>query len=104
MATSAATVKATVVRGTFMKIDDQGNRIAVVPGQGRDSEVDVSESVLAASVGVLVRAGAAAEAEVQKAAAESMAPATATNQAIIPPTQAGVAGAAAAAAGQRRTR
>jgi hypothetical protein len=106
MATQAAALtKATVVRGTFMKITDTGERVPVLPGLGKDSDVDVTESVLAASVGVLVRAGSQAEAEVQRAAAESMAPATQTNQAIVPPTQAGQAAAgAAAAAGQRRTR
>lgn len=102
---TAGTVKAVVVRGTFMKIGDDGARIPVVPGKGKDSEVDVTEAVLFASVGVLVRAENAA-AEVQKAAAETMAPATDTNQAIVAPTPAAQQAAAQqqAAAGQRRTR
>ena len=86
MAAAPGTIKAVVVRGTFMKIGDDGARIPVLPGKGKESEVEVTESQLASFSGVLVRADKA-DAEVLRAAQESMAPSTPTNEAIASPSE-----------------
>jgi hypothetical protein len=88
MAKEAAKVKAVVVRGSFWTSPDaDGNRRHVVPGQGKDSEVEVTPTQLAASVGILVEIERA-EAEMKKVAAESIAPPTPTAEATTAPSDA----------------
>lgn len=85
MADAKATVQATVVRGSFMRIKEDGTREAVLPGQGKKSEVTVTEEQLAAFSGTIVRTSEATE-EMRRVATESMASGTATDAAIAPPT------------------
>jgi hypothetical protein len=70
---------------------------------GKESEVEVTETQLAAMAGVLVRAENA-QAEIQRAATESMAPPTPTDEAIAPPagSKGAVADVAKASADRRR--
>lgn len=79
-------VRATVVRGSFWKIGEDGSREEVKPGKGKDSEVEVTESQLQAFIGVLVPVAEAA-AEIEKVATESMQKVTPTEEAVTPATQ-----------------
>lgn len=74
-------VRATVVRGSFWRIDEDGNRVEVKPGAGKDSEVEVTETQLTAFIGTLVKVEDAA-AEIEKVATESMQKVTPTDEAI----------------------
>lgn len=78
-------VRAMVVRGSYWKVGEDGKREEIKAGQGKDSEVEVTQSQLDAFVGVLV-AVADAPAELEKVATESMQKVTPTEEAVSPST------------------
>jgi hypothetical protein len=76
-------VKAVVVRGSYWKVMPDGERVEILPGKGKLSEVEVTETQMEAFRGVLAKAEDA-ELELQQVAAESMQQITPTSDAVSP--------------------
>jgi hypothetical protein len=91
MAKAPLKIKATVVRGSYWAVDEDGNRTHMIPDQGDDSDLMVTEQQLSAAIGVLVRKSLL-EAELEKVRSERMQSVTPTNVATEPTKASGLVG------------